>query len=90
MAALQKRIQRLGKILKFTEGSKGFWLEKETILPYRWWLMGGVEGDTVLPTANGARTAREAVELAEAWLSPELYPQAHADSENSPTKWSQG
>jgi hypothetical protein len=73
MANLNNRINKLGKILKFTPGSKGFWLLKETIMPYRWWLMGGIEGDTVLPTANGAKTAREAVEMAEAWLSPELY-----------------
>lgn len=82
MTTLNSRIIKLGKILGFTPGCQGFWLVKETITPYRWWLMGGVEGDTVLPTANGAHTAREAVEMAEAWLSPELYGEENGESED--------
>lgn len=68
----QDRINRLAKILCMDPSSKGFHLEKEKTLPYRWYLVGGKLGDSVLPNSAGAKTEVEALDAAESWFAPEI------------------
>jgi hypothetical protein len=37
-----------------------------------WWLRGCVEGDQPLPQTAAAHTVREALDMVEAWLAPEI------------------
>lgn len=68
----QDRINRLAQILCMNSSSGGFHLEKEKILPYRWYLVGGKLGDSILPNSAGAKTETEALDAAESWFAPEI------------------
>lgn len=67
-----ERVLRLASALKLTPTAR-------TRVEYcsvggkrRWWLLGCVEGDQALPQTASARTVPEALEMAEAWLAPEI------------------
>lgn len=70
---LQDRLNRLGKALCMTPGSRGFDIVQSNITGVKkWWLVHGVEGDVALPQTSGAKTVDEALDCAEAWLAPEI------------------
>lgn len=69
--SLQERIDVIGRKLCFQAGSQGFRIERS--LPgksgyRRWWIIGGVEGDAVLPGSASAKDVMDAVKLAEGHL----------------------
>ena len=65
------RIHALAIALKM-EPTRRTNVELEIRPPYRWWLVGCVDGDQPLPCTAGARTIGDALDAAEAWLAPEL------------------
>lgn len=57
--------------MRLTPSSCGF----DVIRPSsngRWWLIGSIEGDQPLPQTSNAHTLPEALDMAEAWLAPEI------------------
>lgn len=68
---LQDRINRIAKILCLTDPVCEYDVQKG--VEGAWFLCGDRYGDTVLPQSRGAKTIEEALEFAEAWLSPEIF-----------------
>ena len=64
--SIEERLHRLATKLCMTPGS-GLRIERDR-RDSRWWLLGCVEGDTVLPMAKGAPSAERAMRIAEKWL----------------------
>ena len=65
----QERIDRIAKALCLEPTDRGFDLERGE---NKWWLVGGMRGDVVLPQTHGLAHEQDALEAAEGWLASEL------------------
>ena len=67
--SIQGRIDRIGRLLRFTPTERGFDLIKRD---GQWWLVGGREGDHRWSCTRHARTLPTALDAIEAWMAPEI------------------